>query len=151
MKRYIAATLIVFSVLVTAYATYYIADAINRGTFCALDLPIPLYIPIFFTLGLGSGLLLHRLFGDEKTIPDLDAIARLFEREEEWYIVRSVLEKGSILQSDVSERFGKVRASRAVAALEAKEIIRRERVGKTYIILAGPALRELMGHGRSRP
>jgi len=152
MRKYVAATLIVFSVLVTAYATYYIADAINRGTFCALDLPIPLYIPLFFALGLGSGLLLHSIFAEDGRAPlDLDAVARLFEKEEEWYIVRSVLEEGSILQSNVSERFGKVRASRAVAALEAREIIRRERVGRTYVILAGPALIELTGRGRSRP
>ncbi|NPA76817.1 MAG: MarR family transcriptional regulator [Candidatus Diapherotrites archaeon] len=145
MRNYVAAALIAVSALATAYATYYAAEAISNGTFCAMDLPIPLYIPIFYALGVGAGLLVQELFrkpasGDV----DLDAVARLFDREEEWYIVRELLTKGSVLQSDVSERFGKVRASRAVAALEAKDLIRRERIGKTYVILAGPALRSLL-------
>ena len=145
MRKYVAAALISLSALVTAYATYFVAEAISNGTFCAMDLPIPLYLPLFYALGVGAGLLVHQLFrGFESAGMDLDAIARLFDKEEEWFIVQSVLERGSILQSEVSERFGKVRASRAVAALESKDIIRRERVGKTYVILAGPALKELL-------
>lgn len=145
MRKYAAAALISLSALVTAYATYYVAEAISNGTFCAMDLPIPLYLPLFYALGVTAGLLIHELFRSPASADvDLDAVARFFDKEEEWFIVREILTKGSVLQSDVSDHFGKVKTSRAVAALEAKDLVRRERVGKTYVILAGPALKDLL-------
>ncbi len=142
-EKYVVGALIGAVVLITAYSTYYISDAIQRGVFCALDLPIPVFIPLFFLLGLFTGLLIHRLF-ESRPVPPR-AVASLFDKEEEAFIIQTILERGSILQSEVSHRFGKVRASRAVAALEARELVRRERVGKTYVIVAGPALRKVLG------
>ncbi len=150
MKKYVPVIVAAIIVLFTAYSTYYVSDALNKGVFCALSLPIPLFIPLFFILGLVVGAIFTWLYSiSSRSGVDLESIARLFDREEEWFIVRSILERGSVLQSEVSERFGKVRASRAVAALEAKEIIRRERVGKTYVILAGPVLMGAIRRHRS--
>jgi len=138
-ENYVILGVLALSVLITAYSTYYVSDALRRGIFCALNLPIPLFIPFFFLIGLVAGVLVHKLF---ETPPRVDpsTVAALFNKEEEVFIVENVLKNGSVLQSEVSRRFGRVRATRAVAALEAKDIIRRERVGKTYVLLPGPAL-----------
>lgn len=145
MKNYLLAAIIVVSVLLVAYQTYHVQRIIESGNVCGCSFPVPLYIPTFFAVGVLTGIAIMKLVPERAKGYNLDAIARLFDKEEEWFIVSTVLERGSILQSEVSERFGKVRTSRAVAALEAKEIIRRERVGRTYVILPGPALRDLIG------
>lgn len=145
MKRYVPAAIVVLSTLLVAYETYHVQQIISSGNVCGCSFPVPLYIPTFFAVGVVTGVALLLLFSRTgQRNYDLDGIARLFEKEEEWFIVRSILERGSVLQSEVSERFGKVRASRAAAALEARDVIRRERVGKTYVILAGPALKDLL-------
>lgn len=146
MRKYIPAGILIASTLLVAYQTYHVQQIIASGNVCGCSFPVPLYIPTFFAVGIIAGIALLKLFpkGGNASHYDLDRIATLFDKEEEWFIVRSVLEKGSILQSRVSERFGKVRASRAVAALEARDVIRRERVGKTYIILPGPALKDVI-------
>lgn len=144
MKNYVLAVIVIASVLLVAYQTYHVQRIIESGNVCGCSFPVPLYIPTFFAVGVLAGIAIMKLVPERAKGYNLDAIARLFDREEEWFIVRAVLEKGSILQSEVSERFGKVRASRAVAALETREVIRRERVGKTYVILPGPALREIL-------
>lgn len=144
MKNYVLAAIVIASVLLVAYQTYHVQRIIESGNVCGCSFPVPLYIPTFFAVGVLAGIAIMKLVPERAKGYNLDAIARLFDREEEWFIVRAVLEKGSILQSEVSERFGKVRASRAVAALETREVIRRERVGKTYVILPGPALREIL-------
>ncbi len=139
------AGIVLLATILVAYETYYVQQIISSGNVCGCSFPVPLYIPTFFAIGVVTGAALILLFPHvEQRSYDLDSIARLFDKEEEWFIVRSILERGSVLQSEVSGRFGKVRASRAVAALETKEIVRRERVGKTYVILAGPALKNLL-------
>ena len=153
MKAYVAAGILVAAVLITAWQTYYVATLVASGNVCGCAIPVPLYIPLFFALGVVAGIALLKIIsasgpcrgisvGSARVSPD--SIAKLFNREEEWYIVREILEKGSILQSDVSKRFGKVRSSRAVAALESRDVVSRERVGRTYVLLAGPALRALV-------
>jgi len=145
VKRYLPAGIVVLATLLVAYETYNVQQVISSGNVCGCSFPVPLYIPTFFAIGVVTGVALLLLFSSRTSSDyDLDSIARLFDKEEDWFIVRSILEHGSVLQSEVSERFGKVRASRAVAALESREIIRRERVGKTYVILAGPALKDLL-------
>jgi uncharacterized membrane protein len=145
VRRYVPAIILTISVLIVAYETYYVQQLIANGNVCGCSFPVPLYIPTFFAVGVLAGIALVKLLPEHpQDRYDLDAIAKLFEKEEEWFIVRSIMERGSILQSEVSERFGKVRASRAVGALEAREIVRRERVGKTYVILPGPALKEML-------
>ncbi|GEM_PF-5643774 len=61
MKTYVAAGILIAAVLITAWQTYYVATLIVSGNVCGCAIPVPLYIPLFFALGVAAGIALLKI------------------------------------------------------------------------------------------
>ncbi len=117
------------SVIVTSLATGLALISIFTMGFCPLTYSLPLLIPLFFSFGFLSGM----RYGEEKT--DGKGLVKGLEGDER-RIVEILLSKGGkAFQREIAREVGAVKTTRALKRLEAKGIVRRERVGKVNLVI----------------
>ncbi len=82
----------------------------------------------------------------EKELKTKRNVRKLLELlpEDERKIIEKLLEKDYILQSEISEELGKVKAHRVIKKLEERGIIERSKHGKTYIIRLKKEYKQLL-------
>ena len=125
-----------FFVLIVSFATLYVQHSLECGH-CAI--PVPLFIPIFSSLGIiiGSAFYYHINEVVEKKEKKIDerifSILKVFD-EDERKILEKLLRKGEVLQAEISNEIGKVKAHRIIKKLLMKGVIEKIEKGKTFLI-----------------
>lgn len=139
----------VFAFLVS-FSTLYAQTHIVEGTACSCTLPIPLLIPTFSSLGVFVGsfvyyLMFSRIRETEKK-SSRDALSLLgMLRDDERKIIEKIVESnGEITQSKLSSFFGKVKTFRVLEALRRRNVITKERYGKTNRIKLNKPFRDIL-------
>lgn len=128
--------LIAIFVLLVSFSTLYVEHSLEYG-YCAI--PIPLFIPIFASLGTIIGSVFYYFTikavkeKEEKIDERIFAILKLFD-EEERKILENLLRNGEVWQSEISREIGKVKAHRVIKKLLMKGIVEKIRKGKSFII-----------------
>jgi len=152
MKKYLILTtfLLASFVFCVSFATFYVQIEIERGNVCGCTIPIPMFIPMFSSLGIlvGSGVYYFLFSKLEKRRASVEMCRKHFLSllgGDERYVVENLLKNGGkVPQSIISRELGKVKTFRVVRRLEKKGLIEKERYGKTYIIKLGKELKEFI-------
>jgi hypothetical protein len=152
MRKHLVLTtfLLASFVFCVSFATFYVQIEIERGNVCGCTIPIPMFIPMFSSLGIlvGSGVYYFLFPKLEKRKASVEVFWKHFLSlldEDERYVVEKLLNNGGeVLQSIISRELGKVKTFRIVERLEKKGLIEKERYGKTYIIKLGKGLKEFI-------
>lgn len=151
IKKAIIATIILTGfIFAVSFSTLYAQVHIYEGTACTCTLPIPLLIPTLSSLGIFVGSIVYYLMfpkieeSKEKSKKDLEVLLEML-REDEREVVKSLIEnKGKILQSKLSSKFGKVKSFRIVENLRRRGIIEKEAYGKTNMIKLTKKFEEIL-------
>ncbi len=104
------------------------------------------FINVLLPISLGSllvGMLTMYIMLEkvEKVKRNTDIILRLLPKEER-EIIRELLHKDFLFQSEISQKIGKLRAHRIIQKLEERGVIEKARYGKTNIIRLKKDIRE---------
>jgi uncharacterized membrane protein len=139
-KSIIAIILLSGFIFAVSFSTLYAQTNISQGTACSCTLPIPLLIPTLSSLGLLMGSVVYYFMfpkveeSKEKQVQMVFSLVEMLNPNEK-DIVRKLLEnRGQILQSRLSQLFGKVKTFRILENLKKRGIIEKEPYGKTNII-----------------
>jgi len=138
-------SMFVFSV---SFATIYAQIHIIEGTACYCTIPIPILIPTFASLGLVIGLTTYLIVTrnpEVKTMKKEDFL-KLFDQEER-AVIEEILENGgSVTQSKISRKIGKVKAFRILENLRRKGVIEKEKYGKTNRVMLKKEYLDVVQH-----
>ncbi|RLG18851.1 hypothetical protein DRN75_00540 [Nanoarchaeota archaeon] len=130
-------------VFIISVAVIYVQSKIVSGNICQCLIPVPLFIPLFSSLGLlvGSIVAYHLLSSMKvrprtvRLLPSVSVLYKLLSEEEVM-----VLKMVPTTQAEVSKKLGRVKAHRLVKRLSSKGLIRVMHDGKVRRILPGPLL-----------
>ena len=149
-KVVIIAIILAGFVFAVSFSTLYVQVHIYEGTACTCTLPIPLLIPTFSSLGIFVGLIVYCLMfprieeSKERLKKDLEVLLELLKEEEREVIRELIRNKGKILQSKLSSKFGKVKSFRIVENLRRRGIVEKEAYGKTNWIKLSEKFNEVL-------
>ena len=149
-KVVIIAIILAGFVFAVSFSTLYVQVHIHEGTACTCTLPIPLLIPTFSSLGIFVGLIVYYLMfprieeSKERLRKDLEVLLELLKEEEREVIKELIRNKGKILQSKLSSKFGKVKSFRIVENLRRRGIVEKEAYGKTNWIKLSEKFNEVL-------
>jgi len=132
-------------IMVVSAASVYIQSEIYSGAVCGCAFPIELLVPMMASGGfiLGS-LVYYFISGHEKK--DLSPILGLLDYDQRVVIEKLAKSGGSMKQARLVSAIGlnKVKVSRVISSLEAKDVIEKRRSGVTNIIELKPALKKVL-------
>jgi uncharacterized membrane protein len=130
-----------------SFSTLYAQTHIVAGTACGCTLPIPILIPTFSSLGVFIGSIVYYLMFPkieekrtrikeikERYETNLETVLDMLEKNEKQVIEELMKNKGKVLQSKLSKQLGKVKAFRTVENLRKRDIVEKERYGKTNYV-----------------
>jgi hypothetical protein len=139
-KSLIAVILLSGFIFAVSFSTLYAQTHIIEGTACSCTLPIPVLIPTFASLGLLIGSVLYYFMSPkieenkEKQIQLIFSLVEMLSPEEKEIVKKLFENKGEILQSKLSQSFGKVKTFRVLENLRKRGVIEKEPYGKTNVI-----------------
>ncbi|MEM5773034.1 MAG: hypothetical protein QW040_02290 [Candidatus Aenigmatarchaeota archaeon] len=137
-------------IFAVSFSTLYAQTHIIEGTACSCTLPIPVLIPTFASLGLLIGSTLYYFMSPkieenkEKQIQALFSLVEILSPEEREIVKKLIENKGEILQSKLSQSFGKVKTFRVLENLKRRGVIEKEPYGKTNMIKLNEKLRSIL-------
>ncbi|MCD6402721.1 MAG: hypothetical protein J7K98_00120 [Candidatus Aenigmarchaeota archaeon] len=137
----IAIAVLASFVFLVSFGTLYAQTHIVEGNACSCTLPIPLLIPTFSSLGILVGSVVYYALTSrmekiaEKRSGEREALLKLLNEEERFIISKLIENEGKITQSSISRKLGKVKAFRAIERLRARGVVKKERYGKTNILV----------------
>ena len=149
-KNLIAVMLLSGFIFAVSFSTLYAQTHIIEGTACSCTLPIPILIPTFASLGLLIGSILYYFMSPkieeskEKQVQLLFSLIEILNPEEREIVKKLIENKGEILQSKLSQSFGKVKTFRVLEALKARNVIEKEPYGKTNLIKLSEKFRNIL-------
>lgn len=117
------------SVLVTSLATGLALISIFTLGFCPLTYSLPLLIPLFFSFGFLSGMRYGKEASEGKNL------VKGLEGDERRIVEILLAKGGKAFQREIAREIGAVRTTRALKKLEAKGIVKRERIGKVNLVI----------------
>lgn len=106
---------------------------------CSYVAMMPYFLPISFVLGFLFGYAIPQITKKEKL--KFEDVANLFEGEERELILAALNNK---MQSEVSEKMGKVRVFRTLRKLTTNGLVEKEKEGNSYRLKAGRKLKQLL-------
>ncbi len=108
-----------------AITSIYVQSSIENGSICKCIVPVPIFIPLFASLGLFIGSISYYVFLSIEKKPKLDSLKKLLD-EEEVKIVEEI-QKGRNKQHLITKDTGlsRVKVFRIVKRLEEKGIVKR--------------------------
>jgi hypothetical protein len=139
-KSLMAIILLSGFIFAVSFSTLYAQTHIIEGTACSCTLPIPVLIPTFASLGLLIGSILYYFMSPkieeskEKQIQLIFSLVEMLNPEEKEVVKKLLENKGEILQSKLSQSFGKVKTFRVLENLRKRGVIEKEPYGKTNVI-----------------
>lgn len=123
-----------FIFLVSAIALY-VQTQITEYGFCPI--PVPVLVPAFASLGVFIGSLTYYFMfirleeSKEKRSEIVQSMLEMLHVDEKEIIKKIIENKGEILQSKLSDVFGKVKTFRIIENLARRGIVSKESYGKT--------------------
>ncbi len=127
------AMVIVIFVLIVSMSSWYVWNEIYFGDICSCALPLPILIPVLASVGLLAGTVIYYIFSpDGKGRPGGDPLV-LMEPDERAIMKVIISNGGKVPQSRIVEETGlsKVKVFRTIEKLKRREIICKEKFGKT--------------------
>jgi uncharacterized membrane protein len=149
-KSIIAIILLSGFVFAVSFGTLYAQTHIIEGTACSCTLPIPILIPTFSSLGLLIGSIVYYFMspkmeeGREKQVQTFFSLVDILKSDEKEIVKKLLENKGEMLQSKLSQSFGKVKTFRILENLKKRGVIEKEPYGKTNIIRLGEKFRQIL-------
>ncbi|MEM7826568.1 MAG: hypothetical protein QW451_02995 [Candidatus Aenigmatarchaeota archaeon] len=137
-------------IFAVSLSTLYAQTHIIEGTACSCTLPIPVLIPTFASLGLLIGSVLYYFMSPkieeskEKQVQALFSLVEILNPEEREILKKLIENKGEILQSKLSQSFGKVKTFRILENLRKRGVIEKEPYGKTNVIKLNEKIRSIL-------
>jgi uncharacterized membrane protein len=152
LKKKSLMTIILLSgfIFAVSFSTLYAQTHIIEGTACSCTLPIPVLIPTFASLGLLIGSVLYYFMSPkieenkEKQIQLIFSLIDMLNPEEREIVKKLFEDKGEILQSKLSQSFGKVKTFRILESLRRRGVIEKEPYGKTNVIKLSEKFRNIL-------
>lgn len=146
----IVVMLITGFVFAVSFFTLYAQTHIAEGTACACTLPIPVLIPTLSSLGILVGSVVYYMIfpkireTEKKVAEDSRVLLDMLQPDEKTIIRQLVENKGEMLQSKLSRKFGKVKIFRIIEGLRKRGIVDKEQYGKTNRIKLSGKFREVL-------
>ncbi len=149
-KIVIGTMLITGFIFGVSFATLYAQTHIVGGSACSCTLPIPVLIPTFSSLGVFVGSFVYYLMSsrlketERQSTLDARKLLELLQNDERKILEKIVENKGEILQSKLSRKFGKVKTYRTLGGLRKRGIITKDKHGKTNKISLTGDFRDIL-------
>lgn len=151
LKNWVLALMILTGfIFVASLATFYVQTEIERGNIYGCTVPIPIFIPMFSSLGLFVGSMVYYFMfpkieeRKENRIELFRKLLSLLEEDEKLVFEELIENDGEVQQSKLSRKIGKVKAFRVIEKLKRKGVIEKEKYGKTNVIKLKEELRKLI-------
>jgi uncharacterized membrane protein len=150
-KKIILGTLIlaVFTFIVAA-SSLYVQTEIQQGNVCGCIIPLPLFLPFLASVGLFIGTLIYYLFSPRFEIKQnkKDFVVNLLDLlgSDESKIIRVLIDNNCELsQAKIAKltNLNKVKVFRILENLRKRNIIEKQKRGKTNIIVLNEKIRKL--------
>jgi len=149
-KIAVSIMLITGFIFAVSFGTLYVQTHISDGTVCSCTLPIPLLIPTFSSLGVFVGSLVYYLMfarikeTEKRSTQDARNLLDMLQNDEKKMIEKIVENNGEITQSKLSSVFGKVKTFRLLETLRKRNVIVKEKYGKTNMIKLNNNFKEIL-------
>jgi len=137
-------------IFAVSFGTLYTQTHINQGTVCSCTLPIPILIPTFSSLGVFVGSFVYFLMFSKikdtkvQSTEDAKKLLDLLQNDEKRILSELVKNKGEVLQSKLSKKFGKVKVFRTLEGLKQRKIITKKDHGRTNKIILNESFKEVL-------
>ena len=137
-KLAVVVILITAFIFAVSFSTLYVQTHIIEGTACACTLPIPVLIPTFSSLGVMIGSVVYYFMFPkitDKNVESTRIMLDMLQPDEKNILNKIVDNKGEMTQSKLSSQFGKVKTFRVIETLIKRNIVHKEKYGKTNKII----------------
>ena len=131
-------------VFITAISSLYVEMNILSGRACNCAIPLWLFVPLLGSLGLFIGALTYSLLKptENTKVSSKDSevlknvILKFIPSPEEKTVVRILLERKEVKQYELSKltNLDKVKIHRILRRLESQGVVKKEKIGKMYVV-----------------
>jgi len=153
-KIVVGSLIIAIFVLAISITSWYVQMIIEEGMFCSCVVPLPILIPVLASVGLLIGTLLYYIFSpvpectknNTETVEIRKTFLKPFDETEKKIIETIADNQGELTQASIVSLTGisKVKVFRSLEKLNFKNIITKEKKGKTNTIALASDIKKIL-------